>query len=62
MKKRSDRRSVWVAVKVVRGYVAEARLFTSLGRAERTERRWRVKLNPDYDEVAVVSARFDRSK
>lgn len=60
MSKKRNRDSAWVAVKVVRGYVAEARIFTSLSRAERTERRWRVALNPDYDESAVVRARLCR--
>jgi hypothetical protein len=60
MKKRRSRNSTWVAVKVVRGYVAEARIFKSLTRAERTRRGWQSRLNPDYDESAVVRAAISR--
>jgi hypothetical protein len=49
---------VWVAVKVVRGYVVEAKIFKSRSRAQRVRRAWQARLNPDYDESAVVSARI----
>ena len=49
---------IWVAVKVERGYVSEARLFESLDAAQRTEKRWRARLNPDYDEAAIVKGRL----
>jgi hypothetical protein len=52
---------LWVAVKVERGYVCEARLFESLGAAQKTERRWQARLNPDYDEAAVVKGRLTAS-
>jgi hypothetical protein len=58
MKKRKKEAQLWVAVKVQRGFVCEARLFESLGLAQQTERRWRSRLNPDYDEAAVVKARL----
>ena len=45
---------LWVAVKVVRGFVEQARIFETFDAAKRTERKWRVNLNPDYDEAAVV--------
>jgi len=54
--KKSD--PLWVAVKVVRGFVSEAKAFESLEAAQGTERRWRTRLNEDYDEAAVVKTRF----
>ncbi|HEU0037698.1 MAG TPA: hypothetical protein VFR76_00330, partial [Verrucomicrobiae bacterium] len=53
---------VWVAVKVERGFVSEAKVFESLNAATRTERKWRARLNPDYDEAAVVSSRLTRDR
>jgi len=58
MKPRRTHKPLWVAVKVERGYVFEARLFKSLEAAQKTERRWRCRLDPDYDEAAVVRARL----
>ena len=52
---------LWVAVRVIRGYVHEARIFESKEAAQRTEQRWRSRLNPDYDEAAVVKARLGSS-
>lgn len=49
-------RKVWVAVKVVRGYISDAKLFTSSASAYKTVRRWRKCLNPDYDEADVVQS------
>src|SRR6266498_782371 len=51
---------VWVAVKVERGFISDAKVFESLSAAMRTERKWRARLNPDYDEAAVVSRRLTR--
>ncbi len=49
---------LWVAVKVERGYISEARVFESLNAAEQTARKWRSLLNPDYDEAGVVKGRL----
>ena len=49
---------VWVAVKVERGFISEARVFESLAAANRIEQHWRASLNPDYDEAAVVKSQF----
>ncbi len=51
----------WAAVKVLRGYVEEVRLFESFAAAAKAENRWRPLINPDYDEVAVVKARVRES-
>jgi hypothetical protein len=49
---------VWVAVKVLRGFVYEAQIFEKLSDAMRTKRRWKQKCNPDYDEIDVVQTRL----
>lgn len=54
-------RIVWVAVKVVRGYISDAKLFTSSASAYKTVRRWRKTLNPDYDEADVVESVLPQS-
>lgn len=54
----ADTKGFWVAVKVERGFIREAVVFESLDKAKRTERKWRARLNPDYDEAAVVKSRF----
>ncbi len=61
MRTRKSGDEVWVAVKIERGFVSEARLFESLRKAEQTERRWRKALNLDYDETGVVSAGLSTS-
>lgn len=60
MKKRpkGTARQLWVAVKVERGFVGEARVFESIAAARRIAKTWRAKCNPDYDEIAVVRGRF----
>lgn len=57
MKKRGA--PLWVAVKVERGYVSEARLCETQSSAERVEKNWRRRLNPDYDEAGVVKCQLD---
>jgi hypothetical protein len=57
-KKEKSLNTVWVAVKVKRGYVCAARIFQSLRTAEQTKKRWLRRLNPDYDEAAVIKSRF----
>lgn len=49
-----SRNKLWVAVKVERGYVAEARIYKTPTAAEKIVKRWKIRLNPDYDEAAVV--------
>ena len=56
--RKSDAKRLWVAVKVERGFVKEAKIFESIDAARRTERKWRANLNPDYDEAAVVEGQF----
>jgi len=57
MKRKQTQVSLWVAVKVERGFISEARLFGTPGQAQRSVRGWQTHLNPDYDEAAVVRAR-----
>jgi hypothetical protein len=49
---------LWVAVKVERGFICEARVYKSFSAAKWTEQRWRSRLNPDYDEAAVLESRL----
>ncbi len=49
-----SRRSVWVAVRVERGFVEEARLFATEREAAKVASKWRAVSNPDYDEVGVI--------
>lgn len=50
---------VWVAVKVERGFISEARVFKSLDTANHTAQEWRASLNPDYDDAAVLESRLN---
>lgn len=59
---KSDHKRFWVAVRVERGYVSEAKVFESVNAAKQTERRWRNRFNPDYDETAVISGSFVPSR
>jgi len=54
----NDFKQVWVAVKVERGYICDARVYESAKSAKRTERRWRSRINPDYDETAVIESQL----
>ncbi len=58
MKTRKAQVPLWVAVKVERGYISQASLFGSLAQAQKTVRRWQARLNPDYDEAAVIKGRI----
>lgn len=51
-------KDLWVAVKVERGFISEAKVFESEQAAGQTERKWRARLNPDYDEAAVLMSRL----
>jgi|BioPla2DNA2_1021312.scaffolds.fasta_scaffold118808_1 hypothetical protein len=46
---------IWVAVRVQRGFVADVRAYRDLAAARRTIRRWRQRMNPDYDETGLSS-------
>jgi len=58
MKQKSDRKKIWVAVKVERGFICDARAYESFSSAKQTEGRWRSRINPDYDETAVIKSSF----
>jgi hypothetical protein len=58
--KRSIKTPIWVGVKVIRGFVAEAQLFCSQEDARRTVRKWQRTMNPDYDEVGIVESSAPR--
>jgi len=58
MKNRSNHKQIWVAVKVWRGYISDARVYESFSSAKQTERRWRSRINPDYDETAVLKSKL----
>lgn len=52
--KQQTKRRIWVAVRVERGFPAEAKGFSRRSHAERQERVWRRRMNPDYDETGVL--------
>lgn len=54
----NPRKELWVAVKVERGFISEAKVFESEQAARQAERKWRARLNPDYDEAAVLKSRL----
>jgi hypothetical protein len=56
MKHKSNRKQIWVAVKVERGFISDAKAYESFDSAKQAERRWRSSLNPDYDESTVISS------
>lgn len=58
MKHKSNRKQIWVAVKVERGFISDARAYESFDSAKRAERRWQSSSNPDYDETAVIKSNF----
>ena len=51
----------WVAVKVERGFIVEARGFKIKSEALKQKRKWRKTMNPDYDETEVLPLISDRS-
>jgi hypothetical protein len=61
MKMKSNAKRQWAAVKVIRGFVNKVVLFDSFEAASKTEKYWRSRINRDYDEVAVVKARSQKS-
>ncbi len=44
----------WVAVKVERGFIVEARGFRRKSEAIKQKQKWRKTLNFDYDEAEVI--------
>lgn len=44
---------IWVAVRVQRGFVTDIRAYRDRAAARRTERSWRRRMNPDYDETGL---------
>jgi transposase len=56
MKQKRNRKKLWVAVKVERGFISQAKVYESFDAAQRTVRKWRSRLNPDYDEADVLKA------
>lgn len=44
---------IWVAVRVQRGFVTDVRAYRDQAAARRTERKWRQRMNPDYDETGL---------
>jgi len=51
-------KTMWVAVRVQRGFVSEVRAYADERSARRRERWWRQEMNPDYDETAVSPVRL----
>lgn len=43
---------IWVAVRIQRGFVTEIKAYDEKTAARRTERSWRRRMNPDYDETS----------
>jgi hypothetical protein len=56
MKQKTVSKKLWVAVKVQRGFICKAKVYESFGSARTIVRRWQSRLNPDYDEAAVIEA------
>jgi hypothetical protein len=56
MKYNGNRAEIWVAVKVERGFISDAKVYESFDSAKQTERRWRSRSNRDYDEIAVIKS------
>jgi hypothetical protein len=48
-------KKIWVAVRVQRGFVSDIRAYCDPVAARRTERSWRRRMNPDYDDTGLSS-------
>lgn len=46
--------TIWVAVRVWRGFPAEVKGYKCRALAEKQETLWREEINPDYDETGVL--------
>lgn len=53
MKIHRTKQSIWVVVKVWRGFPAEIKAFRNKEAALKQETLWRKLLNPEYDEIGV---------
>lgn len=56
MSERKDK-TIWVAVRVQRGFVSDIRAYESERSARHQESSWRRQMNPDYDETCVSNVR-----
>jgi hypothetical protein len=56
MKPKKVHKKLWVAVKVERGMIRKAKVYKSFDSARTMVHRWQSRLNPDYDEAAVIEA------
>jgi len=53
------RQTIWVAVRVQRGFVSDIRAYSDEAPARRRERAWRRSMNPDYDETGISAVIID---
>ena len=51
-------KTIWVAVRVQRGFVSDIRAYADERSARQRETLWRRQMNPDYDETAVSLVRL----
>lgn len=51
---RNAEKKIWVAVRIQRGLVSDVRAFSYESAARQREALWRRKMNPDYDETAIL--------
>ena len=50
--------TIWVAVRVQRGFVSDVRAYRNERSARQRESSWRRQMNPDYDETSVSNVRL----
>lgn len=50
--------SLWVAVKVWRGFPEEIKAFYSEQTAQKQEKVWRKQVNPEYDEIGIFQIKM----
>lgn len=62
MKPDSKKRGIGVAVLVWRGFVEEIHACDDEKAARRQEACWRARMNPDYDETAVLQVHVKRMR
>ncbi len=53
---KKETNTIWIAVKVERGFPAKVQVFHSERTALIQERLWRKKMNLDYDDTGVFEA------
>lgn len=54
--------TIWLAIQVQRGFIAQASVFRTRNAALTCERKWRSIANPDYDESAVLRKHISTSR